>query len=79
MWVDVPVYVSLHFMFGCLSFPLKKNKFVSYYLFIMCKFQLITMNKKNEKQTPHDVYNKDADQTVPPHNLMPVFIQFYSF
>ena len=33
-------------------------------------------------QTPQDVYNKDADQTVPPHNLMPVFIQpgmFYSF
>ena len=32
-------------------------------------------------QTPQDVYNKDADQTVPPHNLMPVFIQpgmFYS-
>ena len=33
-------------------------------------------------QTPKDVYNKDADQTVLPHNLMPVFIQpgmFYSF
>ena len=33
-------------------------------------------------QTPQDVYNKDADQTVPPHNPMPVFIQpgmFYSF
>ena len=33
-------------------------------------------------QTFPDVYNKDADQTVPPHNLMPVFIQpgmFYSF
>ena len=32
-------------------------------------------------QTPQDVYSKDADQTVPPHNLMPVFIQpgmFYS-
>ena len=33
-------------------------------------------------QTPQDVYNKDADQTVPTHNLMPAFIQpgmFYSF
>ena len=38
------------------------------------------MEKKG--QTPQDVYNKDADQTVPLHNLMPVFIQpgmFYSF
>ena len=26
-------------------------------------------------QTPQDVNNKDAYQTVPPHNLMPVFIQ----
>ena len=39
---------------------------------------------KNMKkgQTPQDVNKKDADQTVPPHNLMPVFIQpgmFYSF
>ena len=35
-----------------------------------------------KKQVPQDVYNTDADQTVPPHNLMPVFIQpgkFYSF
>ena len=33
-------------------------------------------------QTPQDVNNQDADQTLPPHNLMPVFIQpgmFYSF
>ena len=33
-------------------------------------------------QTSKDVYNKDADQTVLPHNLMPVVIQpgmFYSF
>ena len=44
---------------------------------------LITTNKNMKKgQTPQDVYNKDEDQTVPPHNLMPVFIQpgmFYSF
>ena len=36
----------------------------------------------NKWQTPQDVYNKDADQTVRPHNLMHVFIQpgmFYSF
>ena len=26
-------------------------------------------------QTPQGVYSKDEDQTVPPHNLMPVFIQ----
>ena len=44
---NVPVYVSLQFMFGCLSFPLE-NKFVSYYLFTMCKFQLITTNKNSE-------------------------------
>ena len=75
------VYVRLFIV----SFRIKekKNKFVSYYLFTMCKFQLITMNKKHEKMiTPQDVYNKDADQTVLPHNPMPVFIQpgmFYSF
>ena len=35
----------------------------------MCKFQLVTPNKNMKKwQTPQDVYNKDADQTVPPHN-----------
>ena len=48
----------------------------------MCKFQLISTNKNMKNwQTPQDVHNKDADQTVPPHNLMPVFIQpgmFYS-
>ena len=35
-----------------------------------------------KRETPQDVYNKDADQTVPPHNPMLVFIQpgmFYSF
>ena len=38
----------------------------------MLKFQLITTNKNMKKrQTPQDVYNKDADQTVQPHNLMP--------
>ena len=87
LWVNVPVYVSLQFMFGCLSFALeqlkKKNKFVSYYLFTMCMFQSITTNKNMKKwQTPQDVYNKGADQTVLPLNLMPIFIQpgmFYSF
>ena len=48
----------------------------------MCKFQLISTNKNMKKwQTPQDVYYKDADQTVPPHNLMPTFIRpgrFYS-
>ena len=48
----------------------------------MCKFQFITNKNMKKWQTPQDVYNKDADQTVPPHNLMPFFIQpgmFYSF
>ena len=49
----------------------------------MCKFQLIATKKNMKKwQTTHDVYNKDGNQTVPPHNLMPVFNQpgmFYSF
>ena len=61
----------------------RKKKFVSYYLFTMCKFQWITTNKTWKKwQTPQDFYRKDADQTVPPHNPMPFFIQpgmFYSF
>ena len=53
---------------------IKEKKFVSYYLFTMYKFQLITTNKKHEKMTPpQDDYNKDADQTLPPH-LMHVFI-----
>ena len=33
-------------------------------------------------KTLQDVHNKDTDQIVQPHNLMPVFIQpgmFYSF
>ena len=37
---------------------------------------------KKKRPTPQDVYNKDADQTVLPHNLMPILIQpgmFYSF
>ena len=49
----------------------------------MYKFQQTPTNKNMKKwQTPQDVYNKDADQTVPPLNPMPVFIQpgvFYSF
>ena len=66
-------------MFGCLSFPLeqykkKKKKFVSYYSLTVYKFLLITMNKKHEKMAnSQDDYNKVADQTVPPHNMMPVF------
>ena len=60
-----------------------KKKFVSYYLFTMCKFLLITTSKNMKKcQIPQDVYKKDADQTVPPNNLMSVFIQpgmLYSF
>ena len=44
----------------------------------MCKFQLTSTSKNMKKwQTAQDVYIKDADQTVPPHNLMPVFIQAY--
>ena len=48
----------------------------------MCKYQLITTNKNIKKQQLQDVYNKNADQTIPQHNLMPVFTQpgmFYSF
>ena len=77
------VYVWLLFIVSFRTIKERKNKFVSYYLFTMCKFQLITTIKTWKKwQTPQDVYNKDADQTVPPHNPMPVFIQpgmFYLF
>ena len=42
----------------------------------MCKFQLMITNKNMKSwQNPQIVYNKDTDQTVPPHNRMPIFIQ----
>ena len=41
LWLNVPVYASLQFIFGCLSVSFRKikektKKFVSYYLFTMC-------------------------------------------
>ena len=76
------VYVQL-FIVSFRTIKEKKNKFVSYYLFTLCKFKLISTNKNMKKwQTPQYVYKIDADQTVPPHNPMPVFIHtgmLYSF
>ena len=68
-------------------FPLnnKRKKKVCFLLFIYnVQVSINNDEKKNMKkgQTSKDVYNKDADQTVPQHNLMPVVIQpgmFYSF
>ena len=67
LWVHVPVYVSLQFF---VSFRTIKKV-----CFLFFKFQLIATNKNMKKwQTPQEVYNKDVDQTVPPHNLIPAFI-----
>ena len=57
-------------------FIVSKKK-TSLFLIIYSQCASLINNNKNLKkiQTPQDVYNKDADQTVPPHNLMPVFIQ----
>ena len=54
-------------MSSCLSVSFrtikeKKNKFVSYYLFIMCKFQLITTNK-NMKQMINSPQRRGSDCT----------------
>ena len=85
--MNVPVNVSPQFMFGCLSFPLEqqKKKQVCFLSFIHNVQVSINNNiKKQEKMTnaPGYICNKNADQTVLPHNLMPVFFQpgmFYSF
>ena len=58
-------------------FPRAIKKKVCFFLFIhYVQAQLITMNKNMKNMTNSlDVYNKDADQTVQLHNLMPVLIQ----
>ena len=56
LWVNVPVYVSLQFMFDCLSFSFRtiKEKNTSFFLLIHSHCACSNKNMKN-RQTPEDV------------------------